>query len=82
MGGLVCRVHRNAVLRFDSVPTQPVAAAEFDAQVRKLFSLESIAAAVVQKGETDSICALLGKPHFSHADRQALFDFLEEAYED
>jgi hypothetical protein len=64
------------------VPTSPILAAEFDAQVRKLFSLESIAEAVVEKGKTDDICALLGKPHFSHLDRQALFDFLEEAYED
>lgn len=82
MGGLVCNVHRNAVLRFDSVPTEPSDKIVFDKQIRELFALQSIAEAIVEAGKAPVVCEILAKDHFTQADRHTLYDAVEAAYED
>lgn len=79
MGGAVCNVHRQAVLRFTTVPTLPVPQAQFDEQIRKLYTL--VAQDVVNEGKGMEACAILAKPHFDMADRAALLDIIEDLYE-
>lgn len=82
IGGLVCKVHRNAALRFDAVPTEPSDKIVFDKQMRELFTLDSIATGVVDAGHAEEVCTILAKEHFSQADRHTLFDLVEATYEE
>lgn len=82
MGGLVCKIHRNAVLRFESVPTEPSDKMVFDKQMRELFTLQSIAEGVADAGHAPEVCTILEKSHFTQADRHTLFDLVEATYED
>ena len=82
MGGLVCAVHRNAILRFEEVPTKHREVVEFDQQMRDLLNVTTIAEAVVnetQKGQ--EVCDILAKHEFSHVDRTTLLAVVEGLYE-
>lgn len=80
MGGYVCMVHRNAVLKFTSVPTQPVQQAQFDEQIRHLYTL--IAQDVVNDtDQVETVCNILIKPSFTMEDRTKLLDVVESLYE-
>jgi len=82
MGGLVCAVHRNAVLRFEQVPTKDQQAKEFDKQIRELLNVTTIAEAVVNEtSHGQEVCDILAKASFTHADRVKLFDIVEQLYE-
>lgn len=79
MGGAVCNVHRQAVLRFTSVPTVPAQQAQFDEQIRKLYTL--VAQDIVNEGLGMQACAILAKPHFDMTDRATLLNLIESLYE-
>jgi len=82
MGGLVCNVHKNAVLRFQTVPTNPADQAKFDDQIRQLYNAPSIAESVVSDtSKAVTVCAILAQAVFSQADRQKLLDVIESLYE-
>jgi hypothetical protein len=60
MGGLVCEIHKNAVI------TDP----NSDAQWRQLFSITDVAQAVVNDTPSaDKLCTVLAKPAFTAADK-------------
>lgn len=82
MGGIVCHIHRNAILRFEGVPTKEKDKEEFDAQMRKLFSQESIAKAIEENGTYMRVCDLLALKEWKDTERQELYDFLEATYPD
>lgn len=84
MGGAVCLVHRNAILRFQQIPTQPAELVRFDSQMRELYNSDDIAQAVVLLGPSvyQPACETLAKQSFSPADRQLLFNTIESLYED
>lgn len=83
MGGLVCAVHRNAVLKFQTVPTSPSDAAAFDDQIRQLYNAPTIAESIVSD-TTDGMtaCQILAKNTFTMQDRQKLLDIVESLYKD
>ena len=82
MGGLVCNVHRNAVLEFTDIPSTPEKLKHFDAQMRQLYNTETIAIAVVTETTRGAeACAVLAKHDWSHADRVALLEIVEGLYE-
>ncbi len=83
MGGLACQVRRNAVLQFQSVPTDPKALATFDAQMRTLFAGPDIAETLVNEAPTKvkTVCDTLAKTAWTAADRTVLLDVVESFYE-
>jgi hypothetical protein len=82
MGGLICAVHRNAVLRFEQVPTKESQTKEFDKQIRELLNVTTIADSVVNETpHGQEVCDILAKNSFTHADRQKLLDIVEHLYE-
>lgn len=82
MGGLVCMIHRQAVLEFQSVPTNPSELPEFDAQIRALYNVESIADSLVNDApdQVKAVCDTLAKPSFTAADRTLLYTVAESLY--
>lgn len=83
MGGLICAIPRQALLKFEAVPTTRHGQKEFDAQVRELYANPVIANAVAtETTRGQEACDILGKEDFDHADRQALLDIVESLYED
>lgn len=82
MGGLVCAIHRNAVLRFEEVPTNPAQIVKFDAQMRELYNSPTIAESIVAETDVgEEVCTVLSKHEWSHADRQMLLTTIEALYE-
>ena len=82
MGGLVCAIRRNAVLRFEEVPTKPKDIVKFDEQMRVLLAAPSIAEAIESDTtRAQEICDILSKHEFSHADRTTLLAVVESLYE-
>lgn len=82
MGGLVCAIRRNAILRFEEVPNKPKDIVKFDEQMRALFTAPSIAEAVeADTTRGQEVCDILSKHEFSHADRVALLGVVESLYE-
>lgn len=82
MGGIVCFVHRNAVLRFQSVPTNPSLTAEFDVQIRQLYNAPGIAESLASDTtRTMEACLILAKSSFTHTDRVNLYEIIEDLYE-
>lgn len=82
MGGIVCAIHRNAVLRFQVVPTKPKDTKEFDQQIRQLLNVTTIANAVdeVSYQLAHEVCDILAKPEFSTADRAKLLEVVDNLY--
>jgi hypothetical protein len=77
MGGLPCLVDRQAILRFQSVPTAPADQAAFDSQIRQLYASPNISQAIVN--DTDqamAVCKILAQATFSQADRVKLLNTL------
>lgn len=82
MGGLACAIPRQAVLRFEHVPTGHKNEKEFDEQVRELYANSIISTAVAtETTRGQEACDILGKDKFTHADRVALFEIVESLYE-
>ena len=81
MGGIVCHIHRNAILRFETIPTGQHDLKEFDAQLRQLFSLQSIAEGIEAKGTHMRVCELLEKDKWALAERTELFAQVEGLYD-
>ncbi len=81
MGGLACVIHRNATLKFQAVPTNPVEAAQFDSQMRAL--LADISQDIVNEAsdKVKMVCDTLAKTTWTMADRAALLDVVEGLYE-
>lgn len=82
MGGIVCHIHRNAILRYESVPTGRHEIKEFDAQLRQLFGQQSIAEAVEAAGTYVRVCDLLAKDQWTQAERTELYELVESLYEE
>jgi hypothetical protein len=82
MGGAVCLVHRNAILRFEIIPTGRHDLKEFDAQLRQCFTSSDIAKGVEEKGSYVRVCALLAMEEWTLAERTELYAALEALYED
>jgi hypothetical protein len=81
MGGLICQIRRNAVLRFEAVPSRPSQVKQFDAQMRELLTAPGIAEAVAEdEPRGHEVCAILGKERWSQQDREKLFAVVEELY--
>ena len=80
MGGIPCLIQRNAVLQYQTVPTNPADQAKFDAQMRQLCVdvAQDIANDVPDKAT--AVCAILAKPEFNMADRAALLSVIEALY--
>lgn len=82
MGGIVCAIPRQAVLRFESVPTSHKDQREFDEQIRTLFANPVIANAVgIESPRAQEACDILASEHFTQSDRVALFEIVESLYE-
>jgi hypothetical protein len=82
VGGLACAIPRQAVLRFQEVPTLPAKVKEFDAQMRELLSITTIAGAIVaETSRGQEVCDILAKTNWTRADRVTLFDVVEDLYE-
>lgn len=81
MGGLVCGVHRNAILTFQAVPTSPPQCALFDEQMRRLLS--TIAQDLVNDApaKVETACDILAKDKWDLEDRTTLLDIVESLYE-
>lgn len=82
MGGLVCAVHRNAILRFQSIPTLDSDLAQFDTQIRQLiadYSMDLVSDNTTTKVKL--LCAVLAKPKFNTEDRQFMLSMVEALYE-
>lgn len=83
MGGIVCAIPRQALLRFESVPTSRKELREFDEQIRTLYSNPVIANSVAtETARGQEACDILGKDEFTHTDRTTLFGIVESLYED
>lgn len=82
MGGLVCAIRRNAVLKFETVPAAPAQLRQFDEQMRTLLTAPGIAEAIVEETTRgQEVCDILAKPRWVHADRMTLLDIVEAIYE-
>lgn len=81
MGGIVCHIHRNAILRFETIPTGHHDLKEFDEQLRECFKQESIAKGIEEKGTHLRVCALLEKHQWTLAERTELFASIEALYD-
>jgi hypothetical protein len=78
MGGIACQIERNAVLQFDSIPTDAKKLAQFDAQLRTCFTLPHIVDGIAAAGTGPDVCAILWKFNgWTLGDRTKLFDYLE-----
>jgi hypothetical protein len=81
VGGIPCLVDRNAILRFQSVPTDPAQQAEFDAQMRQLYVVVAQDIADEAAMEAKAVCDILAKAAFTQEDRQKLLTVIESLYE-
>jgi len=82
MGGIVCAIHRSAVLRFEKVPVQPTRVKAFDTQMRQLLNVTTIAEAIGENHDTArEVCFILAKPHWRPEDREKLLEVVEYLYE-
>lgn len=71
MGGIVCAIHKNAVI------TDP----NSDTQWRHLFSITDVAQAVANDTDNaDKLCTVLAKPSFSAADKVWLGQLVESLW--
>ncbi len=78
----MCLVRRNAILRFEEVPTAPTQLKQFDEQMRALYAAPGIAEAIdAETARGPEICALLAKGEWTAADRVTLLDVIEDLYE-
>lgn len=77
MGGIVCHIHRNAILRYKTIPTGRHELKEFDAQLRQLFAQQSIAEAIEAAGTYMRVCDLLEKEEWTLAERTELYAAVE-----
>ncbi len=83
MGGLVCAVHRNAVLQFQAIPTGPAQLLIFDKQLRELYNAPTVAESIVCEfpAKVKKVCDTLAKPSWTIEDRSYLLDVIESLYE-
>jgi uncharacterized membrane-anchored protein len=71
MGGIVCNIHKNAII------TDP----NSDAQWRALFSITDVAQAVANDtGSADKLCAILAQAAFSPADKKWMATLVESLW--
>ena len=81
MGGAVCRIIIQSVVRAKAVPTNPAQHPEFEAQLRKCYANPVIAESVGTEidGRWKGICTALAKPSpLSVVDLTTLWSGLEE----
>lgn len=82
MGGIVCAIHRRAVLRYASVPTGAADLKKFDKQLRKLINVVPIAAAIAEdEVRARKVCEVLAKTSWDPNERAFLFYSVKQAYE-
>ena len=82
MGGFICNIGRNAILRFQSIPTSDTDLAQFDTQIRELmahYSMDLVSDNTTTKVKL--LCAVLAKPKFNTEDRQFMLSMVEALYE-
>lgn len=80
MGGIPCLVDRQAILRFQTVPTTPPEQAQFDEQIRRLYVAVAQSIADDAPAQAQEVCGILAQPEFSQANRQRLLDVIESLY--
>ena len=82
MGGIPCVVDRQAILRFQDVPTAPVQQAAFDDQIRQLYAHPHISQAISDDvpAEAGKVCDTLGKASFTQDDRKYLMATLNKLW--
>ena len=81
MGGIVCAIHRYAILRYESIPTGKKELKEFDLELRDCFRSSDVAKAIEEAGKGMQVCELLKKEDWTSTEREELFDALEDLYE-
>lgn len=81
MGGIVCAIPRNAILRYEEVPTSYFGKVQFDSQMRACYAQSDIAQGVAEAGLGHAACDILAKEDWTQKDRQRLLDILEGLYE-
>lgn len=76
----MCNIHAQAILRYQSVPTNPPDQAEFDSQMRNLFNW--VAQDVVNDApySAATACTILAKAAFTDEDRAALLGIIQALY--
>ena len=82
MGGIVCHIHRNAILRFETIPTGHHDLKEFDTQLRECFKQQSVAEGIEAAGTYSRVCELLALEKWTLAERTELYAALEALYEE
>jgi hypothetical protein len=80
MGGLVCMVHRQAMLEFQTIPTNPQDLKKFDAQIRRLYDWVAQDLVNDVPEQVKTVCDILAKPDFDMADRTLLLNVIESLY--
>ena len=80
MGGIVCNIHAQTTLRYQTIPTSPQDLKEFDAQMRQLFNL--VAQDVVNDKPSDGmvVCNIMRKADWTLEDRTTLLNIIESLY--
>ena len=82
MGGIVCNVRRNAILQFQTIPTNPAEIMKFDSQMRSLYAAPDIAETIADETTKGmQVCAILAKSTWTEADRDFLLDTIESLYQ-
>jgi len=79
MGGAPCIIIIHALVRYQTIPTDPTDLAEFDAQMRDCLSRDTIAQAVVNDNTSATVTEvwdILEKAEFTAADRITLWNVL------
>jgi hypothetical protein len=82
MGGLICNIGRNAILQFQTIPTDAPQLAQFDAQMRQLVTYYDTD--LVSDNDTQTVkqlCAILAKSAFTLGDRQFMLNLVEALYD-
>jgi hypothetical protein len=77
VGGATCAIIVHALVKFQSVPTDPAQLPVFDEQMRKCLGNDTIAQAVVDDtNKAYQVCDILQKAEFTAADRAFLWGIL------
>jgi hypothetical protein len=82
VGGIVCAIRRNAVLKFQTVPTSKGLVQAFDAQMRNLINSPGIAEAIAENEALGyEVCEILEHKVWSKPERERLLTIVNELYE-
>jgi hypothetical protein len=80
MGGIPCLIQRNAILKYQTVPTDASNQAVFDDQMRRLYVAVAQDIADDAPSQAQSVCTILAKTAFTQDDRTTLLTVIESLY--